>query len=84
MLQRGLAKDCALCCTISQCLSALSQNNWGQAYMVYMPTLGHGCQCSEGGRVGGSRTVERELKAGFTKCLQINLHSYSYLTPRAV
>lgn len=42
------AKGCALCCTISQCLSALSQNNWCQAYVVYMPVLGHGCQCSEG------------------------------------
>lgn len=33
---------------------------------------------------GGGRTVERELKASFTKCLQINGSSYSYLTSRAV
>lgn len=55
------AKGSAFCCTISQCLSALSQNNWCQPYMVYMPILGHSCQ-------GGGRTVERELKPSFTKC----------------
>lgn len=33
---------------------------------------------------GGGRRVERELQASFTKCLQINVFSYSYLTSRAV
>lgn len=33
---------------------------------------------------GGGRTAERELKASFTKCSQINVFSYSYLTSRAV
>lgn len=32
----------------------------------------------------GGRTVERELKASFTKCLQINVFSYSDFTSRAV
>lgn len=71
------AKGSALCCTISRCLSALSQNNWCQAYMVYMPILGHGCQRGAGQWRG-------ELKASFTKCLQINVFSYSSLTSRAV
>lgn len=52
------AKGSALCCTISQCLSALSQNNWCQAYMVYMPVLGHGCQGGrQDSRGGTSRPV---------------------------
>lgn len=77
----GQPKGSALRCTISQCLSALSQNNWCQAYMVYMPIPGAQLPVQW---VGAGQEREGSFRASSIKCSQINVCAYSYLTSKTM